>query len=371
MRNIYTQIIKWFGLISFVISILLLVVKFMDIKIPYIPNFSFSWLLFFIFTSGIIAFLFYQLESNKRFSHIYFIKPFFETSKNKYISFFLLLWILLLPIAFLIHFFTPEKIEIYTYFGYFGTWLTFLGLLITQRIYFEIKYKTNHNFEEFVNTLEDFIRVSVKDDEIYLILPTLFIGAVGYPKFNANFRKKIEKLASDKTKKLSIALFDYDEEEVKEIIKYKNENKIHFGNSNNKINEENETLFLQKILSSKSPLVQFHRKWNKFDDSSKKGEFYFDLLSFMDKLTEIEKLVGDKFKIEKIKKEYFDFEDNDTSNGDKGLFLFANTSQNIYYLGTIRIYAQEKINFQNTIIEELEINKEFETIFNTFVKDRC
>lgn len=371
MRNKFTQITKWSAVIGLLLSIVLLVIKFCNIESPYIPYFSFSWLVIFVFMFGIVAFLFNQIESINKFTHLYFIKPFFETSKHLYITIFFILWILLLPFAFLIHYFTPEKIEISSYFGYFGIWLTFLGLLITQRIYFEIKYKTNHNFEEFVNTLEDFIRVSKTDDKIYLILPTLFIGATGYPRFNSNFRKKIEMLASDKKKKLSIAVLDFDNEEVKNILNFKTEKNIVFGNTIIEDNEKNEISFIKMILDSKAPLIRFHLKWNKFDgNSTKKSEFYFDLLSFMNKLTEIENDSSNNLNIKKIKKDYFNYELNDTSNGDKGIFLFANTKQNMFYLGTIKIYAQEKINFQNTIIEEIELDKEFETIFDTFVKER-
>lgn len=372
MKNKFTQIPKWLAVIGLILSNVLLVLKFCNTEIPYFPQFSFSWLIIFVFISGIVSFLLYQIESINKFTHLYFIKPFFETSKHLYITIFFILWILLLPFAFLIHYFTPEKIEISAYFGYFGIWLTFLGLIITQRIYFEIKYKINHNFEEFVNTLEDFIRVSKNKDEIYLILPTLFIGATGYPRFNSNFRKKIETLASDKNKKLSIGVLDFDKEEIKKILDFKKEKNIVFGNTIIEDNEMNEISFMKMILESKAPLIRFHQKWNKFDgNSTKKSEFYFDLLSFMNRLIELENESSNDFHINKIKKNYFNYELNDTSNGDKGIFLFANTKQNMFYLGTIKIYAQEKINFQNTIIEEIELDKEFETIFDTFVKERC
>lgn len=369
------RIIKWVAIFGLVFFAILLIVKItyaiIDKTFPYFQLFNYSLIIVIVSVLLFVLIINRILVSKNKYSFLDFLNPFFATNRNKHISTALIFWLLVPLIPFLIHFLTPEKLSIEIYVGYFGVWITFLGLLITQRVYFEIKYKPTHSFEEFVNTLDDFIRTSINDDEIYLILPTLFIGANGYPKFNLKFRKKITDLASDNSKKLSIAIFDFNETEIEEIVKLKEDKNIEFGNIDDTENETNETNFLAKIHNSNNLLLKFHLKWNKFNNNpSRKGQFYYDLSRFMKDLNDISKDSSNKFVINKIKTKYF--EDNgNPAIGNEGLFLFANISQNVYYLGTIKINAQEDVYFQNSIIEDVKISKEFETIYTTFVAERC
>lgn len=298
------------------------------------------------------------------------ISPFFATKKNRYTTFIIILFIVLPFIYYLSHVIVDTDKNFKDYVSIAGIWFSLFGILFTLRIFLEIKTKSQHNFEEFVSVLLDMINRSRTDDKLYLILPTLFIGATGHKMFHDRFCNTIKTLARARGE-LNISIFEYNIDDIQNL-KAKCESVF---NCNEPLELEELRLAVQNELSylkKVSPLIRFHSTWNtSFKNLDEKIMFFYNLSKFICELEEISQDQHNAFKIHKIRKNYFIDKHNIEAQGSSGLFLFANSKINIYYLGTISIKQQEDIIFQNAIIENIDLHNEFENIYCKFVTDNC
>lgn len=364
LRNIIRHLRKWLIPFFAVATIVFCVISWSKNFIALDAHCYVSILLISVIT---FLFSFGRAINRINFTHN-IISPFWATSKSKTASL-VLGFLTIVPILyFLIHKVSNSSVEFEAYLNPWGIWISFMGVIITLRIFLEIKNKNKHDFQEFVSVLVEFINSSRQNDEIYLILPTLFIGAVGHKGFHKRFRLKILELAKNKKKHFHVALFDYDKESIQEFV-----NSID-SKDFTEFSDDEKSNYHSKLNQAKSAslLFKFHLTWNnKFIYGENERKNFFKELSLF--MLELDKLAEDTdylFTIDKIKKDYF-INEGQVALGNEGLFLFTNITQKIFYLGNISINAQEDIVFQNSIILGVPIDKEFKTIYKTFVNERC
>ena len=184
--------------------------------------------------------------------------------------------------------------------------------------------------------------------------------------------EKIIELAKNSAIELKIAIFDYDIDQLKTLHANCFNEKDFSQYSDIEQNE-----YTKSIIDTEgnSLLVKFHRTWNTFDQKNSQAEkdFYENLANFFITLDQIQTFSDNKFQIDKIKRNYFckfKKEMIDPAEGNRDLFLYANITKKIFYIGNIRIIDQESIVFENSIINGLEIGNEFDAIYSEFVSSR-
>ncbi|MCD4771858.1 MAG: hypothetical protein K8R41_00575 [Bacteroidales bacterium] len=299
------------------------------------------------------------------------IHPLWSTKANKRKTYVIFAIVFVIPIIyFLLHLFNNIEYSIPTHISHWGIWITTIGVFLTARIYMELKDKSKHDYDEFFAVLIDFMNESVEKNKILLILPTLFIGGVNYKHQNIILIDKLKELAERDTVDLKIAIFDYDINQIKKLNEICS---IKDSLANYSDIELNKYSFTLKDIENKSLLIKFHRIWNKFGDKNTQAEkdFYKNLTDFIKEIDKINRNPSNLFTVDKIKGNYFcKYKGVQPAEGHKDIFLFANVTEKMFYLGNVTINGQENVIFENTIIKDIGIGNEFNAIYNEFVSSR-
>ncbi|MEX1014971.1 MAG: hypothetical protein WDZ80_07490 [Candidatus Paceibacterota bacterium] len=248
---------------------------------------------------------------------------------------------------------------------FWGIWLTVLSIFISSRIYFEVIYKMKHNLEEFLTNVTQFLHETDSDNEIYFILPTLYIGASEYNgKVFDRFKDKLFSICDDDEKTVHIAMLDYKADglsnfcnELKELKSSSNDFAVVYDKVRGYFKKET------------SLLEDFHYNWKPLKNGKNSEEWcdYFSgLYYFLDRLNNYS---ADKVVLEKIKSNYFN-DGNKPGIGNKDFFLFANVTEGVYYFGDVVINAQSSIYFEGTILRNQHLSPGIEALYHGFVDDR-
>ena len=261
------------------------------------------------------------------------------------------------------------------FFTFFKIWLALMAITISSRIYFEIKKKDN-NFAEFTSIiLEKFIYSSREEDEIYIILPTFFIGWHQFKLFHEKFINELIKIAKKKGRPFNLAILSFEGIDLKDSI-----NKLEKINPKD-LESEADTSGAKEIFSSlrmklkEAPLFQFHSQW--YSDKNiynKELTHYKFILELLKSLQEFNNLASDNstnFFITHLKKDFFntkigviDLEKN------SDFFMFANITNPNYFFGEIKISHQEEIQFNSTNFLVKNIGPEIIAFFNSFIEKK-
>ncbi len=279
-----------------------------------------------------------------------------------------------------------HEIDNNDFVAHWSIFLSILSIFIGMKVYMRfIGDKDKHSFQEFIDILSDlFDNANPNSDNIYLLLPTIHIGAAGdnNKNFSKEFKHSIENFLNQNTidHKLQLGILGYDKDGINKFIeKIKEKNEYNGIISNTSIqldklkelerNDKIYGLFVEMqndlIENGTMPIFNFHSKWYKETDYRSKVYFYLDLALFLHKLEDYAK--ENKIEIYKIKEQYFNTWGNN-ENSDKGLFMFTNETKQKAYCGNIIINSQEHIEFQNlTIKRDTNLCTLFKTLFENFV----
>lgn len=289
--------------------------------------------------------------------------------------------IFVLILDFIIH----NEVSNRDFVAHWSIFLSILSIFIGMKVYMRfIGDKDKHSFKEFIDILSDlFDNANPHSDNIYLLLPTIHIGAAGdnNKNFSKEFKHSIENFLNQNTSgnKLQLGILGYDKDGINNfIVEIKEEYKGIVSNTpvptvqlgKLKEMEENDKIYelfvkIRTDLIKTMPIFDFHSKWYKETDMPSKVYFYLDLVLFLHKLESYAE--NNKIVIYKIKEQYFNTWGND-ENSDKGLFIFVNKTKQKAYCGNIIINSQEHIEFQNlTIKKDTNLCTLFEMLFDNFV----
>ncbi len=228
----------------------------------------------------------------------------------------------------------------------FALWTSLFGIFVSIRIYFEVKNKAN-NLQEFMRLVYLIINKAKVNENIYIVLPTAFIGYLSYLKGSnysyTKFESKLKKLEN-----LKIAFLKTDISAFPEI----NEKEIESDESNGKLGE-----FLSNVDAS-NLLIHFHEK-EFIDKKSKKKHRYKYFARLINFMKELEKSQTDnKNTIDFIKQ---------TDIDDKFDIIVANVDQADCFIGDVDVLSQIDIKYSGERIVSENLAKNIEMIYNSYI----
>lgn len=301
---------------------------------------------------------------------------------------FILCCIFVIPIvAFIIDSSLPiTTIDNNDFISHWGTFLSIISIFIGMNVYMGyLGDKERHSFKEFINILSDlFERATPNKDKVYLLLPTLQIGAAGNNKqFSELFKNSIDSFVQQinvEGMELEIGILDYNIKKINTFFEYIKatyptlmpEKEDNLKELRKNINEMKDNVKFSdlytdihsKLINPGGILFLFHKRWYKRINIEDEIFFYLDLAIFLRKLESYQK--SNKLKLHKIKQEYFSTQDDE--DADKGLFIFDNIGKKQAYCGNIIISSQEQIEFQSLTIKGNEgLCTLFKDLFIQFV----
>lgn len=364
----------------FVLFLVIIILSFVDRlilhKLP--PNIATA--VVFILSFVILCILL-KNKSKHTFERVFneFVLPFYQSSIHFHRTFFLVILLLFVPI--LIILFNTLDLKIFKqHFDIYGVidpklfwsfWLSILSIFITSRVYFEIKQHGKHNLEEFLINISNFLDASRTTDEIRFILPSLFLGKLSKKHFHEKFLSRIIKTAESNN--IKISFLDYDNRISDFIAKFKKDNENEKGEAKKKEKKDDKKnlMILDFMDHDNSPLKNFHYKWypSKEKTEQEKRDYFLKLYEFIDKLHKINQEKESKI-LYPVIKNYF-IENHKVGEGNQDIFLFSNISQGKYYYGKVYITKQTDIEFHATVFDSERLRDVFESIFDSFVKNRC
>jgi hypothetical protein len=385
MRNLkrFFLLLKGFFLLLVYLFFFLLIINKIQIQTRNIKA-IFLFLLLFIILCHIISVI-----DRSRFSLLKWIKrttlftaledivhPFYQHSTQLVKSFYLLLTIGIIPFGILLYItrgisFYKNGLNPFSTIDpiiFWGFWLSISSIMITARIYFEIKDKDKHSLEDFLCLVTEFLHRTRTTDEVYIIMPTLFIGRAFHISFYNNFTEKLFHLCQTNSNKIELAFLDFgDETNIDNFIETHN---------NTKNDLERHQYLINMIIDAERkqiPLFIFHIKWypyNKNEQSTNWNQYYCELYSFIHRLLHIKKENPKSVvKINKIKNYYFGQQGN-TGSGKNGFFLFANITAGNFYFGSLSVNSQNSIYFNGTLFENEHIGDTMKDLFHNFLASR-
>lgn len=275
------------------------------------------------------------------------------------------------------------------FISHWGLFVSIISIFIGMKVYMGyIGDKERHSFKEFINILSDlFEHAKPNKDKVYLLLPTLQIGAAGdNKKFSELFKKSIDRFVQHinvKGKELELGILNYDINEINKFFKYikdkypklmpkKEDNLRELRKNIDKMKVEDDVKISDlhrdihyELINRGGILFSFHKRWYKKINNEDEIFFYLDLAIFLRKLESYQE--RNQLKLHKIKQEYFSTQDDE--DADKGLFIFDNIGKKQAYCGNIIISSQEQIEFQSLTIKGNEgLCILFKDLFDQFVK---
>ena len=135
----------------------------------------------------------------------YFFRPFYKNCNTPFGKYFSIISILILIPGIIFSFFyyyqllgESNAFSDYNFFDQLSYVIAYIGLLLTVRVYFEIKEGHTESLEDFIKILTEILSLSDYDDDIVIYSPTLFIneahilqGLTNYR--NTSYRKNLLK----------------------------------------------------------------------------------------------------------------------------------------------------------------------------------
>lgn len=144
-----------------------------------------------------------------------------------------------------VHFFNIESTVNLQYF--LALWFGFIGIFVSMRIYYEVKEKAR-NLKELLRLILEMLYRAKNNHEVFMILPTPFLGYLLFLKDKNKFYKKYKSIINN-LEKLTIAFLGIDIDKIKSIIK-KIENTDDVSKKQN--------IFFDEIIKGQNELIKFH-----------------------------------------------------------------------------------------------------------------
>ena len=306
-----------------------------------------------------------------------FIDPFYKNKIQRLKLSYLVLIVLIVPLAIvLLSYNGPLMIAKYFNFGskinpvlFWSLWLTVVSILITSRVYFEITYKSKHDLNEFLLNVTEFLHETRSQDEIYIVLPTLYIGARKYPRFYSRFKEKIIEVCKDQNKPVNIAILSY----ADGLVQFQKEyNELSGALPEEARLEIEQTRFLDEFYENdNSPLKIFHSNWFPYERkmADEWHKYFYEMYEFMSDIEELHQEANNKIHLKKMNKDYFS-RNGIVGLGRKDFFMFANVTSGTYYIGDVSISSQTSIFFEGTIFRNEHVQNGFTSLYAQFVKGK-
>jgi len=347
--------ISWFGRILGIESILQLEV-YLYVK-PVIILFS------------IITFIIslFQIKRIKRIKGLQFIntllnffRPFSKDCNYEWQKPLVVILFLIIIPGFIFTFFyyfqlftSGDTFKGYNFFDQLSYVLAYVGLLLTVRVYFEVKEGHTESLEDFIRTLTEILDLSDDEDEIVIYAPTLFLNEAHIINKTATYKNIAYRNKLKNKKRLKLHVLDTDE----------SLDKFH-ENIKKKELENDDTNYGKHVSSfkeSKCKLNLFH-KWSlnfeleeKANHVHKRTEYYHGFISFMKSIPK-ESIIGDYKLIEPKSITIDDIEEGKISKA-RGSFAVANFDKGLYYFGSFEASDEAKPYFRGTLFTNKNIDK--------------
>ena len=269
------------------------------------------------------------------------------------------MWFLLLPIAaiFFHHFILRnlflgpfqnwDILQEWSFVDITLLWLAIAALFIGAKIYFEIKESKTNTLEDYLRKTIDILSDSKKDDELYIVIPTTFLGEMTDNPLKNNYKNLIKQKANSGVN-VTIGIYNFDLSHIRKMINNNNliKNITKFDN------------FWNKLINDKNQLLlAFHDSFFKQREDNYFGQKHLDRINYFRRLLNhlIELVNAKNIKIERLK--------NMTSKNGKnriesGFFAVANFTSGSYYFGQIEIYNWEEQHFNGTYFQNSHIREQ-------------
>ena len=359
-------------LILFLIDITWIISYYFSIPVPILINKEiwvnfYRFLLIFTVMFGTLVYMKRRskqpsYEKTNRFFNAleYFILPFYQF-RNQFIKvvwLFISLLVIPLLIIFLYNDFCfPEWTKLLPNGElnepvFWGFWFSILGIIFTVRIYLEFVDKRKHSLGEFLMLVNSFFDKTNNKDEIKILMPTLYIGALTEKNFFRDYENKLLHICRNNTTTLSF---------------------LNYGNALENISFEMDCKSFDTLDSDidKYPLFKFHNHWFPRKTPEKyaiRKKYYEEMLLFLSRIQETNANVN------LIDYGYFFLkEDNNNAggNGNEDLFMFINVTKGIIYIGHMKIMSQTSLCFEASQIENVHLANYFSELYDKFIENKC
>lgn len=302
----------------------------------------------------------------------YFFRPFYKNCNSNLKRYLVVLTLIIFVPWFIFSLFyyfqllDPDgPFRSYNFFDQLAYFIAYLGLLLTVRVYFEVKEGHTETLEDFIKTLTEILDSSEKDDDMIIYAPTLFLneahiltGLTNYK--NTAYRNKLLKFTDLKLILLECkSLLDH----IKKTFKKKIPN-------NKELNNAAFNDFINNLQQDTSELNQFHQDNISVEipdnDGDKTNQYYRDFAVFIGSLADRINIGGGKY-------DFIEFDDgkNDENrvNEKHGLFAIANFTKGIYYIGSFDLYKNGSSFFRGTYFQNKYLPKgEFKDLMNSITE---
>jgi hypothetical protein len=230
-------------------------------------------------------------------------------------------------------------------------WLSIIGIYVSLRVFYALQNKAN-NLNEFIRHVYNIIIEADDDNEIYIVLPTPFIGYLlclqGKNNGFIKYQKKLMKL-----KKLNIAFLTTDLNGLPSI----DENDLMSENSKHLLSG-----FL-KDTKANDKLLEFHKsEFENFRNDKYKYKYFAHYINFMNELKSHANIT-DKAKMDVKISEI-------NTDGKENVYyvVVANKTKEICFSGVVYVYSQTDIHYTGERIKSKSLTYSMDKLYEGYVK---
>jgi hypothetical protein len=284
----------------------------------------------------------------------YFFRPFYKNCNKEWhktiiaISIFIIIPGIILSFFYYFQLFSSTTVfKGYNFFDQLSYVLAYIGLLLTVRVYYEVKEGHTESLEDFIKILTEILDLSDDEDEIVIYAPTLFLNEAQIIKKTATYKNTAYRSKLRDKSNLKLHILDTG-------------NSLDTFNDNITKNElaNNHDAHARKVnsfIDSNCNLNLFH-KWSlKFELEEQanhvheRTDYYHGLISFMKSIPK-----------DRIKNDYKLIEPIELTNirKAKGSFAVANFDKGLYYFGSFEASDEAEPYFRGTSFTNKNIKRD-------------
>ena len=227
-------------------------------------------------------------------------------------------------------------------------WISIIGIYVSIRIYFELRDKA-HTLNDFIRIVYDIVNKASVDNQVYVVLPTAFIGYLLYMKGKNNGYTKFERKLCN-LNKLKLAFLSTNIDSLPII----DESKI----DDDEIIEKMASFFttLKEDNTEENLLMHFHN--NEFGDGKNKSlkyRYFAHLFNFLKAIKSCQESKG----------QAIDVINQDKVDGEF-VVLVANVDKKECFIGVVNVLSQLDVDYSGERIVSENLSKIIEILYNSF-----